>query len=287
MLWSDDVSQDEKMGLIGKYYDQTREGKGVSKDDRTDKGLFNFFDVYTTNFWKLTLLGLIYLLFCIPVVTMPAATCAFVYVIRNMVRKKGVFLWSDFVDTFTKYFWKSLPLGIIDVLAYGLCFIAIRWYGIMGGVLKYEGGAFPPNLFYIIGFGVAFAFMGIYTLMRMYTYMQLVSFDFGYLQIFKNSFYLACLGFFRNVFVLIIRIFAVVVMFYIATIGNTIGIGIVIVIIPLFIISGRGYLINYNSFAVIYKHIVGPYEAEQAELKKLRGEPENEETIFTDRGKNK
>ena len=79
------------MGLLGKYYDQTREGKGVSKSDRRDKGLFNFFDVYTTNFWKLTLLALMWLLFSLPVVTMPAATCAFVYVIRNMVRNKGVF----------------------------------------------------------------------------------------------------------------------------------------------------------------------------------------------------
>ena len=275
------------MGLLGRYYDQTREGKGVSKSDRRDKGLFNFFDVYTTNFWKLTLLALIWLLFSLPVVTMPAATCAFVYVIRNMVRKKGVFLWSDFVDTFTKYFWKSLPLGIADLVVYALSYIAARWYGIMGGLFPYEEGQFAQvNMFYLIGFGVVFAFAAIYTMMRMYSYMQLVSFEFGYFQILKNSFYLACLGFLRNFFVIFIRAFIVVILWYIATLGNTVGLGIVIVITPLLVIGFRGYLINYNAFAVIYKYIVGPYEEEQAKLKKESGEEEQEaEPIFTDTGK--
>ena len=276
------------MGLLGKYYDQTREGKGVSKNDRRDKGLFNFFDVYTTNFWKLTLLGLIWMLFSIPVVTMPAATCAFVYIIRNMVRRKGVFLWSDFVDTFTKYFWRSLPLGIADLVVYALSFIALRWYGIMGGLIIYEGVFAQPSFFYLLGFGVVFAFAAIYTMMRMYTYMQLVSFDFGYVKMFKNAFYLTCLGFLRNLLVVIIRLLILVVLYFIATIGNSVGIGIVIVITPLLVIGFRGYLINYNAFAVLYKHIVGPYEEEQARLaKESGGEPKDEETIFTDMGRNK
>ncbi|MBP5207120.1 MAG: DUF624 domain-containing protein, partial [Clostridia bacterium] len=265
------------MGILGKYYDQTREGKGVSKGDARDKGIFNFFDIYTTNFWKLILLGLMWLLFSLPVVTMPAATCAFVYIIRNMVRKKGVFLWGDFVDTFTKYFWKSLPLGIADLILYGLSFIALRWYGIMGGLIIYEGVFAQPSFFYLIGFGVVFAFTAIYTMMRMYTYMQLVSFDFGYIQIIKNSFYLACLGFLRNLFVVLVRLLIVVVLYFIASIGNSVGFGIVIVITPLLVINFRGYLINYNAFAVIYKHIVGPYEEEQARLKAESGEEENEQ----------
>ena len=270
------------MGFLSKYYDQTREGKGVSKDDLREKGLFNFFDVYTTNFWKLTLLGLMWLLFSIPVVTMPAATCAFVYVIRNMVRKKGVFLWSDFVETFTKYFWKSLPLGIADLVLYALSFIAMRWYGIMGGLIIYEGVFAQPSFFYLMGFGVVFAFTAIYTMMRMYTYMQLVSFDFGYVKIFKNAFYLACLGFLRNLFVVLVRLLIVVVLYFIATIGSSVGIGIVIVITPLIVIGFRGYLINYNSFAVVYKHIVGPYEEEQARLANESGETKDDAAIFTD-----
>ena len=275
------------MGLISKYYDQTREGKGVSKDDRREKGLFNFFDVYTTNFWKLTLLGLIWLLFSLPVVTMPAATCAFVYIIRNMVRKKGVFLWSDFVETFTKYFWKSLPLGIADLVVYALSFIALRWYGIMGGLIIYEGVFAQPSFFYLLGFGVVFAFAATYTMMRMYTYMQLVSFDFGYVKIFKNAFFLSCLGFLRNLLVVLVRLLILVILYYIATIGSSVGIGIVIVITPLLVIGFRGYLINYNSFAVIYKYIVGPYEEEQAQLAKESGEEEGDEPIFTDTGSNK
>jgi len=274
------------MGIIGKYYDQTREGKGVSKGEVRDKGIFNFFDVYTTNFWKFTVLGLLYVLFCIPVITMPAATAAFFYVQRNIIRKKGVFIWSDFHETFTKYFWKAIPMGIIDILAYGLSLIAMWWYGVTGGILKYQGHLNPPNWFCMIGFGVALAFMGIYTLMRSYTYMQLVSFDFNYKQIYKNAFYLACLGFFRNIFVLFLRIVLVLILWSIAGISS-LGLGLVIVLLPLMIISLRAYIINYNSFAVIYKYIVEPYEREQAEKKTEAGEIEEpEESIFKDMGKN-
>ena len=116
--------------------------------------------------------------------------------------------------------------------------------------------------------------------------MQLVSFDFGYVKIFKNAFFLACLGFLRNLLVLIVRLLILVVLYLIATMGNSVGIGIVIVITPLLVIGFRGYLINYNSFAVIYKYIVGPYEEEQAQLKKESGEVEEEtEPIFTDNGR--
>lgn len=275
------------MGFIGKYYDQTREGKGVSKGEVRDKGVFNFFDVYTTNFWKFTVLGLIYILFCIPVITMPAATAAFTYVQRNIIRKKGVFIWSDFVDTFTKYFWKALPIGIIDVLAIALSVIAMWWYGVAGGIIKYQGHLNPPSVFYMIGFGVAVAFFGIYNLMRYYSYMQLVSFEFNYKQIYKNAFYLACLGFFRNLFVTILCVLILLILWSIATMGNTIGFGLAIVLIPLVVVSLRGYIINYNSFAVIYKYIVEPYEREEAEKKAEAGETEETvESIFKDMGKN-
>lgn len=277
------------MGLLGRYYDQAREGKGVSKSDRTDKGLFNFFDVYTTNFWKLTLLSLMYILFCIPVVTAPAATCAFVYIIRNMVRKKPVFLWSDFVDIFTHYFWKGLLLGIVDVLVFGIVGYAVYFYGGLGGLFPMYSGAYwgyveSPSIFNLILCGLAFVCLVFYSFMRYYTYMMLVSFEYSFKQIYKNAFYLSNLGFFRNILITLIRIVIVVLLWYISSLGNTVGLGLVIVLIPIIVIPFRGYVINYNSFAVIYKHIVGPYEAEQHELKK--NESEEEEAVFTDMGKN-
>ena len=55
----------------------TKEGKGVSKDGQQKKPFFLFFEICSRKFWNIILVGLLFILFCIPVVTFGPACVAY------------------------------------------------------------------------------------------------------------------------------------------------------------------------------------------------------------------
>ena len=102
---------------MGIFNDYTREGKGVSKDPDFRPRIVVFFDVYFRKFWNLVLLNLLYILFCLPIITIAPATAAMTKILRNYAREEHAFLWSDFWDTFKSNFKTSLVVGIINFFA--------------------------------------------------------------------------------------------------------------------------------------------------------------------------
>ena len=68
------------MGLFGGYENA---GPGIPKSELEKKGIFKFFEIYGRKFWKLIELNLIYLLFCIPIITFGPATAALLKIARN------------------------------------------------------------------------------------------------------------------------------------------------------------------------------------------------------------
>ena len=89
-------------------------GKGVTEPP-PEKGVRLFFFVLHTHFWELVKLNLLFLAFCIPIVTIPAALCAVNRVIINLIEKGNSFLWSDFFTEFKGSIFKSLPFGVLYV----------------------------------------------------------------------------------------------------------------------------------------------------------------------------
>ena len=73
-----------------------KEGPGVSKNEPEKKRFFVFFDVYTRKFGKIILVGLLYMLCCIPVVTIGPASCGLALVLRNFAREEHAFILHDF-----------------------------------------------------------------------------------------------------------------------------------------------------------------------------------------------
>ena len=88
-------------GFFG-LFDYTKPGKGVDKNGPQKKRFFHFFELYFRKFWKLITLNLIYILFCIPIVTIGPATAAMTYILKNYTMERPVFLWSDFLEAFKK-----------------------------------------------------------------------------------------------------------------------------------------------------------------------------------------
>lgn len=114
------------MGLFNSY---TKPGPGIPKDAPPKKGLRLFFDVLTREFFELVKLNLLYLLFCIPIVTIPAATTALCRITLTMIRDQNHFLWNDFFTAFKREFKWSTLFGLPLLLLTALCNAALRLYG--------------------------------------------------------------------------------------------------------------------------------------------------------------
>lgn len=68
------------------------------------KGLQRFWFLLTNHFFKIILLNLLYLLFCVPVFTIPAAAAGMTNVLMKLWREGNCFLWQDFWSEFKTEF---------------------------------------------------------------------------------------------------------------------------------------------------------------------------------------
>ena len=106
----------------------TKEGPGIPKDAPAKTGLALFADILAREWWEMVKLNILFLLACLPVVTLPAALAAMARVSVAFVEDRNTYLLRDFTEAFLHYFWRAtawglaltggLALGIHAVLSY-------------------------------------------------------------------------------------------------------------------------------------------------------------------------
>lgn len=87
-------------------------GEGTGKPVPSE-GVGRYFSLIGLHFGKLVGLNLLFIVFSIPVVTIPAALCGVNRVCMKLIREGNVFLWEEFFSEFKFSFKKSLILGIL------------------------------------------------------------------------------------------------------------------------------------------------------------------------------
>ena len=180
------------MGKFSSFFDITKEGKGVSKNQKEKRRFFLFFEIYFRKLSKIILLNVVYALICIPIVTIGPATAALTYCMRNFAREEHAEL-SDFFDQFKKNFWQSLLVWVVFTLAF---------FVIIFGVIFYNGMLNQGDS--LIGFlGLTFSAVAfiIFLFMSYYVYLILVTFKVNFRQLIKNSFLFAFIGLGKNIIV--------------------------------------------------------------------------------------
>lgn len=95
----------------------TREGPGVDRHAPPKRGLALLADVVRREWWMLIQLNLLYILFALPLVTLPAAQIAASRVTALMLEDRPVYLWRDFWEAFRSRFWRATALGLVIVAA--------------------------------------------------------------------------------------------------------------------------------------------------------------------------
>ena len=253
------------MSLFGGYENS---GPGIPKSELEKKGFFKFFEIYGRKFWKLIELNLIYLLFCIPIVTFGPATAALLKVARNYTQERPIFLFSEFWKTFKTCFKQSFIMGLIDILFIVALFVAIPFYNSI---------AQQMSIFYV-AFILCLSFSFVFIMMHFYIYLMIVSTQLSLPKILKNSFILVCIGLKQSLLTLLI--FALVILFLFLFLPYT------SFLMPFLPFSFMALVIAFNCFPVIRKYVIQPYydklgeESPEFDFKKV----DKDEALFEDKG---
>ena len=114
------------MGFLKPNFE--KEGKGVSKDTPEKTGFALFVDTLIREFWNLIKLNFLFLLFSIPIITIPASFAALTNVSMKIARQQHIFVFYDFKESFKKNWKQSSLLGIIFLLLFSLITISLIFY---------------------------------------------------------------------------------------------------------------------------------------------------------------
>lgn len=247
---------------IGNY---AKPGKGVKKEQQEKKRFFQFFDLYFRKFWNLVRLNLLFILFCIPIVTIGPATAAMMKIVRYYNEGKPVFLFSDFLDAFKQNFLQSFLVSIINAILITGCFQGFIYY-----MVKFYSG----NALYIIPVIILVVLSIIIIFSNFYIFLVIVTVDLKLIGVIKNAVMFMFIGAKTNFLTFIFTSIVAVPCFLLFPFS--------IPIIGLIGFSTIAMIVCFNSFQYIYKHLVKPYY-DQTGIENPYEKVYDDEAIFEDR----
>lgn len=254
------------MAFFG-LFNYNKPGPGVDKGETNKNRFFYFFELYFRKFWKLLELNLLFLLCCVPIVTIGPAIAGFTYILRNYADERPTFMVSDFFEAFRKNWKQSTGLFILDLALSALVLLSLSFYW-----KNADEGALM-----FLPLGICLLVMVVMFFMRFYAYLMAVTVELKFRHILKNALIFAFLGLRTNVittfFILLVAF--PLVWFFPYTVPVILLIG----------ISTEGFIVVYNSYPYIIRYIVAPHEKKLREEQGELSEPKEEtESIFTDMG---
>ena len=231
---------------MGLFNDYMREGKGVQKDQYTPRFIL-FFQIYFRKFWNLILINFLFILSCIPIVTIGPATAGVTKLLRNYAREEHAFIWGDFIETAKKNFKQAFIYATLDLVV--TVFLVFDFLAV---------GNIKSRVMSIMCMAAIFLALTVWTFMRYYVYNMMITFRLTFKQLIKNAFIFCWVGFFRNLFTTIVL--------------AALFIGISLLNIPYQLLvygtvffSFCGFLVNFMIQPLIKKHMIDGFDPETGE----------------------
>ncbi len=114
------------MGFFSPNY--LKEGKGVRKDEPKKTGIMRLFEIIARDMGDLFKLNIIYLICCIPIVTIGPATVALSAVITKRVRDIPCYVFHEFKTAFKENFKRAFGAGLLVALLLAICGVGAFFY---------------------------------------------------------------------------------------------------------------------------------------------------------------
>ena len=231
---------------MGLFNDYMREGKGVPKDQYTPRFIL-FFQIFGRKFWSLILINLLYVVSCIPIVTIGPATAGMTKLLRNYAREEHAFIWGDFIETAKLNFKQAFLYATLDFIVN--VFLIFDFMAI---------GNVKSRVMSILCMTAIFLAFTVWSFMRFYVYNMMVTFWLTFKQLLKNAFIFCWAGFFRNLFTAIILLAVFIAI-------SLLNIPYQLFVYGLIFFSFSGFLINFMIQPLIKKHMIDGFDPETGE----------------------
>jgi len=165
-------------------YTPLKEGKGVREDELKLRSPFLFFYLFGIKFFAMVKLNLLYIICCLPIITIGPATAALTSVLKTHIEDKHVFLIHDFFEAFKENFFKGVGVFLINaVAAYSLYTVYVNYEAVP---------QFAPFLFPVLFVNV------LIIMMDFYIYPMMVTYDISFPALIKNGLIFALVKLFPN-----------------------------------------------------------------------------------------
>lgn len=105
-----------------------KEGPGVRKDEPLKKGSALFVELFIRRFWDLIKVNIIFIVYCIPIITIGPAIGAMTSVTMSMVRQNHIYILSDFHNAFKENWKQSIICGFISCIIFVFLSIPAVFY---------------------------------------------------------------------------------------------------------------------------------------------------------------
>ncbi len=168
------------------------------------------------------------------------------YILRNLVKGEGVFMWSDFWYAIKRNLRQGILMGILDILITVVLVVDISfWFKSNMGLLS------------SVGLSASVVMLVLYFFMRFYMYIMLVTFDLSIFKILKNSLIFTIIGFKRN-FMAALGIIILVVLNLMLFFTPLQPLAIVLPLVLTF--SNGAFMSTYAAWFKIKEIMIDPYE---------------------------
>jgi len=174
------------------------------------------------------------------------ATCALTFLLRNFALQEHVWN-SDFFVQLKQNFRQGVALGLMDIVLLSLFAFDLTYT---------SGGAFSALT---AVWCLTWALLGVYLFMRNYFFVMAVTFRLKFSQLFKNAFFLAILGWRRNLLVLAVNAALFALTLFLWQFAE-------LALAPTLLFSFTGFVSVFVCFPVVKKYLLEP-EAGAAEDK--------------------
>jgi len=175
-------------------------------------------------------------------------------ILRSTLKEEPVFFWSDFFGAVKKNLRQGLIFGIIDAFLSFMLVFDIIWFNANAGQSS------GMLLCLILSWGMLI----LYSMMRFYVYLMMITFDLSIFKLIKNSVFFAILGIKRNIVALLGIIISLVLTYALCIVYLPIGICIPFAIL----FSGCSLMGTYAAYPKIKEIMIDPYYDENGNPKK-------------------
>lgn len=213
-----------------------------------------FLELWWANIWDLIPMNVMYSMLNLLLLPHGFVSTGITNVTRNLARDKHTFGLSDFFETARKNWKQGLAAGLINIFMTALLIFGTWFYFTSEGFLAR------------LGMGVCLIALAIFSFMKYYIWLIIITFKLPLKSVYRNAFYLAFLNFKNNMIVGLVSLayYALILgIFLLLPYALTVSLEFMLTV--LFFPGFKHLLVQYCVFPSVKKHMIDPYYEEHPE----------------------